>query len=466
MDTLQLYDFQINTANYIINRLENNLPVIDCSVVGAGKTFIALYALKKCNKKFILICPKIVISHWKESIHMANINHICIDVLNYEKLKTGKTNYFKFNNKIGIWKIPDNSIVIFDEAHKLKGYNTINSILLTSLKNSNLIPYLISATIANSPLDFLNVADTFNLCYNRYKWLHDFGYKKRFDNKGWVFDKNDSHLIKLHDILFRNNNHPGVRITYSDINILTNSNTIHMIFIDDIYNKINSLYNLLYTDEINISNNNNNKNEDIKFTEIMNKTQQALLYDRNCGQVLEEIEDYINNYFDDNILTKRLRLRQFIELVKSKLILSKIIQDVNNDKYIVVMFNYSWSINLLYNLLQNLNISSNIITGYSKDRDNVINQFQLNQIKVVIINIKAASVGISLHDTNGSYKRISYISPSENIYELEQALGRIYRATSKSDTNQYIITVNNTIEESVYENYINKLNMMSKILNG
>ena len=458
-----LYDFQIETANYIINRLQNNLPVIDCSVVGAGKTFIALYALEYVKKKFIIICPKIVVTHWKQSIKDANISNLCIDVLNYEKIKTGKTKYYKYDNKIGSWNIESNSIIIFDEAHKLKGYNTINSYLLISLKNTSHIPYLLSATIANSPIDFINVADTFNICYNRYKWLTEFGYKKRFDNKGWIFDNNEQHLIKLHNILFNNINHPGVRITYNDINILTYINHVHMIFVDDIYNKINKLYTMLNDDNFILPSNSCN---DEVFNKIMIESQQALLYDRNCGIVLEKFEIYINSYFSDDILTRRTRLRQFIELIKSKLILSNILNDIRNNKFVVVMFNYSWSINLLFDLLNNLSIPCNIITGYSNNRDEVIKNFQLNKINVVIINIKAASVGISLHDTNGSFHRVSYISPSENIYELEQALGRIYRATSKSDANQYIITVKNTIEESVYKNYINKLNMMKKILNG
>lgn len=461
-----LYDFQLNSANYIIERLTNNKPVIDCSVVGAGKTFIALYSLKSVNKKFILICPKIVINHWKESIQFANIQHLCLDVLNYEKIKNGKTSFYKYENKIGKWTIDHNSIIVFDEAHKLKGYNTINSQLLISLKKqTHLIPYLLSATIANSPIDFLNVADALNLCYNKYKWLAEFGYKKRFDNKGWIFDNNEEHLINLHNILFNNPNHPGIRITYEDINILTNANHIHMTFVDDIYNKINRLYYLLDSNSLNI-NTNKNSCDDSVFNNIMKKTQNALLFNENCTEILEELEECIDEQYSDNILTKRTRLRQFIELIKSKLILSKILNDIQTGNSVVVMFNYSWSINLLYDLLTNLSIPCNIITGFSKNRDDVISQFQNNNLKVVILNIKAASVGISLHDTIGSFKRISYISPSENIYELEQALGRIYRATSKSDANQFIITVRDTIEESVYENYINKLKMMTKILNG
>jgi hypothetical protein len=78
---LILYDFQLNTANFIINRLNNKKPILDCSVVGSGKTFISLYCLLKTEKQFLIICPKIVISHCKN-----HINHY--DICFYDELES------------------------------------------------------------------------------------------------------------------------------------------------------------------------------------------------------------------------------------------------------------------------------------------------------------------------------------------------------------------------------------------
>jgi SNF2 family DNA or RNA helicase len=206
------------------------------------------------------------------------------------------------------------------------------------------------------------------------------------------------------------------------------------------------------------------RDDDEHFFELMQKTQLAL--DTCNGGILDEIEQTILISYAENPLVKRTRLKQFIELIKTKLIIPKIIKDLKRGASIVIMLNYSWSIKFLYESLQKLNIQVDTITGSSRFRDSTIKQFQSNQLRVLILNIKAASVGISLHDTDGQYHRISYISPSDNIYELQQALGRIYRATSKSDAKQYFITVTDSVEICVYKNYINKLNMMSKILEG
>jgi SNF2 family DNA or RNA helicase len=130
------------------------------------------------------------------------------------------------------------------------------------------------------------------------------------------------------------------------------------------------------------------------------------------------------------------------------------------------MFNYTSSIELLYKILMKNNYKCEIINGNTKNKDEIINNFQTDKLRILIINIKAAGVGISLHDITGKHNRVSFISPSENIYDLQQALGRIYRTGTKTNTIQYIVTIKNTIEENVYYTYIKKLINMNKILDG
>lgn len=473
---MKLYDFQVNTANFIIDRIQNMQPVLDCSVVGAGKTFIALHVLRQLQRKFIVVCPKIVIAHWKENIQDAELQHICLDVVNYEKIKIGNTPYFTNDCKRTVskhrvkWNLPDKAIVIFDEAHKLKGFDTINSQLLLNIPTSTATPYLISATIADSPLAFLNVARAFRLCTNQYKFLASFGYSKPHPQRGWKFDNDKQHLIRLHNIIFHENTHPGVRITYDQINILTRINVVKLIQIDDTFNRVEHLYKLI---DDTIEQHSNTYKLDIAkpindelFHSLMLKAQDALnSFDNNQ---LAEIEQTILLEYADDVLVKRTRLKQFIELIKTKLILPRIMDNYQQGKSIVVMLNYSWSIDMLYKSIAKLTGPSaiGVITGSSKNRNETIKAFQNDEIRLIILNIKAAGVGISLHDTSGTHERVSYISPSDNIYELQQALGRIYRATSKSDAYQYFITVKDSIETTVYLNYINKLNMMSRILTG
>jgi SNF2 family DNA or RNA helicase len=455
---LILYDFQLNTANFIINRLNNKKPILDCSVVGSGKTFISLYCLLKTEKQFLIICPKIVISHWKNHINMYKLDNLCIDVINYEKIKFNKCTYYKDGN----WNLPDDTVVIFDEAHKMKGYNTINSKLLLSLNINKYIPYLISATIADNPISFLNVAKMLGYVKNDYSFLYQFGCRKGYDNKGWVFNQDILYLKKLHNIIFNIKDHPGIRITYDMINILNESNNIELMFIDDVYNKIAHLYKLI--DDTNILK--NIASIDYNFIDLIYQIQQLLINnDEYEKELLENIEEIIVKN-ETNILVRRLRLKQLIELLKAKLIIKNIIDSFNNGSSIVIMFNYTSSIELLYKILMKNNYKCEIINGNTKNKDEIINNFQTDKLRILIINIKAAGVGISLHDITGKHNRVSFISPSENIYDLQQALGRIYRTGTKTNTIQYIVTIKNTIEENVYYTYIKKLINMNKILDG
>lgn len=446
---IELYDFQKAASDYIYNRLINGKPVIDCSVVGAGKTFISLYSILKTAKKFVIVCPKIVISHWKEQVDIYDNLKCCLGVINYEQLKIGNSELFKDNK----WTVTD-TIILFDEAHRLKGYKTMISNLLLSINLSENIPYLLSATIADSPMAFVNVAKAFGYTCNEYAFLMKFGYKKN-KFKGLEFDNNPVHLIRLHNIIFYEKDHPGVRITYDMIDVLVNRiNDVKLVLIEDVYKKINKLY--LILDDLKISSSTNN-------VDYLLEAENILLSNTTDIKALENLECEINICVESP-LVRRLRLKQLIEMIKSKLIVPNILNDLNNGMSVVVMFNYSASIKILSTILSEHKVG--IISGSSSNRDEVIRKFQNDELRVLIVNIKAAGVGISLHDKVGKHPRISYISPSDNIYDLQQALGRIYRTGCSSDVKQNIITVRGSVEEEVYENYIYKLSNMNKILDG
>lgn len=464
MNTINLLEFQKQTADYIVDRLLHHQPVIDCSVVGAGKTFIAMYALESITNQFIIVCPKIVVSHWRAHVSTSSASSRCVDVINYDKIKFDKCLYYSKNK----WKLHPGSVIIFDEAHKLKGYKTVISELLTSIDTSMHIPYLISATIADSPMAFANVARMLGMSSSTQSFLYSFGYKKAFGNKIWVSDNNPCHLLKLHDILFHRVGHAGVRITHAMIDSLTASNDVKLMMIDDVYNKIKALYELCLTMKkdndivrmMNLMNISDNTSELIEMAET------ALINDcPDCPLLLERIESSIIQS-DTDVLVKRLRLRQLIEMLKGKLIVPHVVRRVNDKYSVIVMLNFSSSIRIVTQTLENERVKCGVITGSSTNRDQVINDFQNDNLHVIVLNIKAAGVGISLHDLRGVRKRYTFISPSENIYELQQALGRAYRTGSKTDVVQNIVTVRDTVEEDVHEIFVKKLNNMNQILNG
>ena len=73
------------------------------------------------------------------------------------------------------------------------------------------------------------------------------------------------------------------------------------------------------------------------------------------------------------------------------------------------------------------------------DRQDIIDAFQRDEEHVLVINTAAGGTGISLHDINGNRQRISLISPTFNVKDHLQALGRIHRNGAKSDAIQKIL---------------------------
>ena len=89
-----------------------------------------------------------------------------------------------------------------------------------------------------------------------------------------------------------------------------------------------------------------------------------------------------------------------------------------------------------------------------------------NKSKIIICNIKAGGVGISLHDKTGERPRASLISPTWSSIDLQQALGRIHRAGGKSKSLQRILYVANTIEEKIADKIKDKLKNINTLNNG
>jgi SNF2 family DNA or RNA helicase len=101
-----------------------------------------------------------------------------------------------------------------------------------------------------------------------------------------------------------------------------------------------------------------------------------------------------------------------------------------------------------------------------ENRIRIIEDFQSNKTNIIILNIKAGGVGISLHDVYGGHPRISIISPTWNSIDLVQAMGRIHRAGGKTKSLQRIIYVANTVEERIAEKLKTKLKNINSINNG
>ena len=152
-----LYAPQMKAAERFLDNLKKGKHTLDSSEVGTGKTVVAAYLAKQLGMRVGVVCPKSVIPMWdREMIDMGVEPDF---ILNYEKLRTGKTAFLKKRGKkIMNWCLDGATFVIFDEVHKCKGAYTLNAQLLISLvleakKKRGHLVHAISATASEDPTE-------------------------------------------------------------------------------------------------------------------------------------------------------------------------------------------------------------------------------------------------------------------------------------------------------------------------
>jgi len=419
-----LFKKQQEAADFFLRCLRNGVNTLDSSDVGTGKTVVAAHIAKVLKRPVAVICPKAVIPAWERELEEMGVTPMF--VINYEKIRTGKTEYMsKRAKKIFLWNLPENTLVLCDEAHKMKGPFTLNSQLAISLVNQGHQLHMMSATAAEDPtemralgyvLDLHSLNETKGSKKNWYSWMYQFGCAKDLWNQ-WCLKKR-SKLLELHDIMYSNN---CKRLTVRDF---PDSFRANRVFI-----------------------------EPIQFQEqrkILNAYKEAGITPAIVTKFFES-SDVEDSEFE---MVNLLRARQLAESFKVKDMADMSKELLNQKKSVVLFVNFSDTVEALCGILK-----CKCIRGGQnpKERQDIIDAFQRDEEHVLVVNTAAGGTGISLHDVNGNRQRVTLISPSFNVKDYMQALGRIHRNGAKSDAIQKILVASDTVEEKVIEAIENKV---------
>jgi superfamily II DNA or RNA helicase len=447
----KLLVYQKNHTRNLITVLKKNKTALDASDTGTGKTYCAIAACKQLNLKPLILCPKSVISSW---------NIVCKDfkiepyaIVNYETIKSGKyynkggervkcpfldvlekkikrpDNQYKIETEF-IWMFSEddkkNIMIIFDEVHKCADISTLNGKLLYTAKNIDTYMLVLSATICDHPENFRLFFYVLNFIepeqvkrnkidYNRYQYIM----------QSWIM-RDAKPMWRIHNMLFPDR---GSRI------------------------RIDALGNLFPETQIIASPYNMDKKREKEIEQEYSKIQTEL----------ENLKDK-SKKDKSNILVKLLRSHQKIEILKIPLFVQLTNDFIENGYSVVIFVNFTQTLETLSNELY----TDCIIYGEQTTESRIknIERFMENKSKIIICNIKAGGVGISLHDKNGKYPRVSLISPTWSSIDLQQALGRIHRAGGKSKSLQRILYVANTVEEKIADKLQKKLKNINTLNNG
>lgn len=433
-DASGLREWQIPSAASLAESIRVHGAAIDGSDTGTGKTYASCAAARELGMKIGVICPKAVIDSWKRVV----VNHFGLEasfVLNYESLRTAKHKHIltkERKNKSSLieefkWRCSKDTLLIFDESHRLKGKNTLNAKMAKAAKEQGYKILCASATNAVNPLELDAVGKILGLHNSGrdfYRFIKENGCAK--GRWAWEFNNSKHVMRKLHKEIFLDR---GIRLKKDDIPNFPESEIIA------------EPYNLgkRSADEIN---------------QIYSEMNKELL----------ELEKRQEKDKKGIALTVRLRARQRIELLKAPLFVEMAEDLLEDGNSVVILCNFNDTIKAIANKLN----ANCIIWGSNKDveRTKNIDDFQADKERVIIVNIQAGGTGTSLHDLHGNYPRVALISPNDSAVLLRQALGRVHRDGAKTKSMQRILFAANTVEEDVCENVKRKLTNLDLINDG
>lgn len=499
----KLRSFQIEHVQNLQYAIEHNGIAFDGSDTGTGKTYAAAALAKNRGLSALVICPKAVIPTWYKVLNELNVPIVM--VVNYETLKNGK--YYKslsafkaeerddcpyitvvreiirddmtqqpIVSESGVpktkvtdvqWNIPNDTLVIFDEAHKGKnGLNapipTVNSKMMVWLKphlnkERHVYGLLLSATITDKLVN-LDVVGYMLGLYRPYV-------KKAYNV--WLRSlslDNDKVLEKIHEIIFPK---MGARM-----NIRAIKDTGDTSFKENFVNA--------YAYPI----------DEESYAQI----------EEAHEQIATAMEMLRTRMLDDgpHPLVAILRARQKIEMIKVPLFADLAVQwaystpadpqKVDEEflskfhigmpllRSVAIFVCFTESIQLITNRLLERGIPLSMIDHIrggqnGETRQDIIDRFQSNEFPFIICNIQAGGVGISLHDLLG-VQRSTFIAPTWAVIDLKQSLGRAYRADALTDTLQFIVFAKNPksekpgVEEMICKNVSSKLRNIALLNDG
>ena len=412
----KLYPKQQEAFDFFLAKHKLGLNSLDTSHVGTGKTIVACHLAKILKKPVAVICPKAVIPSWERELAECGMEPLF--VLNYEKIRTGKTEWMsKRGKKIMSWYLPEDTLMLIDEVHKCKGLYTQNAQLLISLVTQGYSVHAMSATAAEDPTEMRPIGYALGLhSLNKpegelkswFSWMMKFGCTQNQWN-AWEL-RRKTKLNDLNKVMYGKN---VKRLTVDDF---PDSFKDNRVFIEPVAfgsaAKIAKAY----------------KDLDITPEIVTNLLENGTVED------------------SDWVLVNLLRARQLAESLKAKDMADMAKDYVEQGHSVVLFVNFSETASTLQQLLECPAILGGQTTA---ERQRVIDDFQEDKEHVIVVNIAAGGTGISLHDINGNRQRISLISPTFNVKDHLQALGRIHRNGAKSDAIQKILVASDSIEEHV-----------------
>lgn len=424
-----LKDYQKIHCNDLASKLANNFVCFDASETGIGKTYCAIATAILSKKKIFVICPRNIVSFWKKiALDVFGQELLCIStyhlIIKAKSIKSSGESencpYLKIEESSSVrykWKLPEDTLIIFDEVHKCGNYGSYASEVLMSLRNvyskkCNIL--LISATICENP-------SKFRLFSVFLKWFDSY-----YSVPNWLepkYNPNSASSIIAKNLMARN---LITRVKISDLGDKFQKNQVTAEYFDidkNIAKKIDVLH--------------------MSIQESLQQIQNKKTDDKKSG------------------FTVGLRERQEIELLKVPIFVELVEQYLENNFSVIIFVNFLETLHLL---IKELKIGCSCYGEQTiATREKNIADFMADKQRVIICTIGTGGESISLNDVNGKYRRVSLISPQWSSLKLIQACGRNSRVDSKTPSLNVVVYANTLTEKRMCNKIKDKCSLHSQI---
>lgn len=450
-----LREYQRAPAEHLLASLRRHGVGFDLSVTGSGKTYIGAAIAAELAVPTLVVAPKIALTAWERaSAHFGDST----SRIGWEHLRTGGTQFgfwengappprserifFKCCNcqrkiepdfippcpahfggihcfetklkphKYGRFQFhPGIKFIIFDELHRAAG-DSLNSEMVIAAKRQGIPTLGLTATLAHSILQMRATGYLARLheLANYDYWCSRLG-ARRVPMRGiqWMLPQEEKDRV-LRELGSQIVPKLGIRITEDQIPDFPARHILP------------ELYDLPQED-----------------TEELNRLYELL------AEPLAELEARRMLDVDaEHPLTARLRARQRIELLKVPLAVDLGKEYLEKQNSVVFFVNFQQTIDELLKAFPGAGVINGQITG--KARQDVVDAFQRNENRVLIVNNQAGGIALSLQDLLGDYPRVGLVFPTDSPVVMQQLFGRLARAGGKSPVLYRVIFASRSVE--------------------
>lgn len=454
-DSLTLKPHQVEHYDRILDILRKWYVYVDSTPTGGGKTVISICVAKTLGLDLIIICPPTIQDGWYTHAEKYNVKILnCISYQALRGVKGRDLNHGKFNllhkddeekyhpTKDLLEYLKKGVMIVFDEFHSLKNENTIQldashcivNTVVTSGTRSKVA--LVSATPADKIKNSFPLIKMMGLCFHNELFTNIEG--KHKPTGFFQIYKMAEHLDsdKTKKIL------PITDLKQAKDKDMTN---IMFNFFKDIF--VNQLSSSSEGVKLNVNDYRRNgffhfHEQDVaRLVKIYDSLSNDLHYDYNKNDMRID-KTAFTNMTRTLVELEKCKVRTMVRLAEETL-------DKNKNNKVIIYFNYKVCIFAAERALKEFKPMMLYGEITKEKRNENIRKFQKhsNEHRLLICHPKVAGVGLSLHDTHGSYPRTQFVSPTYDFIITHQIAGRTYRTGSMSDSETYLVFCKEVPEE-------------------